>query len=196
MASTEIRFQIPTPSRSSAIVAVKSFNSSLLRRSRGRDQAAAVCYRISDKGVEFLLVQTRNGCWTFPKGKVEPGLTPAQSAALEAFEEAGVHGRIEEVSFMKYSRRSGKGLSEILVSAHLCEVLRQVAPQESKRNPTWCSLEKSKRRLHDGRNPQTALGLFRVLETAVNRIESLRQSYSPDQFARIPYIAIETLKKR
>ena len=92
---------------------------------RGRDQVAAVCYRIRDRKVEFLLVQTRGGRWTFPKGSAEPGLTRAQAAALEAFEEAGVHGRMEVACFAQYrhrkrsSRKSAGG--EMVVSAHLCE---------------------------------------------------------------------------
>src|SRR5271167_689369 len=75
------------------------------RLSRGRQQVAALCYRIRKRGLEFLLVQTRGGRWIFPKGGVEPGFTHAQSAALEAFEEAGVHGRIEEIPFARYFRR-------------------------------------------------------------------------------------------
>src|SRR5271155_2735893 len=67
--------------------------------SKKRQQVAAVCYRMGRRGIEFLLVQTRGGRWIFPKGGVERGLTYAQSAALEAFEEAGVHGRMEEIPF-------------------------------------------------------------------------------------------------
>ena len=69
---------------------------------------AAVCYRVRGAGIEFLLIRTRrSGRWTFPKGSAEPGLTHAQAAALEAFEEAGVHGRIEE-SFIRQSNTSAK----------------------------------------------------------------------------------------
>ena len=67
---------------------------------------AAVCYRVRAGEIEFLLVQTGKGRWIFPKGGVEPGLTHAQAAALEAFEEAGVHGRMEEASFTRYVRRA------------------------------------------------------------------------------------------
>ena len=63
-----------------------------LSRPRGtRSLVAAVCFRILSTEIEFLLVRTRRGRWTFPKGGTEPGLTHAQSAALEALEEAGVH---------------------------------------------------------------------------------------------------------
>src|ERR1700686_1104789 len=82
--------------------AVKSFRLSQMRRLRECEQVAAVCYRIRNGEIEFLLVRTNSGHWTFPKGGAEPGLTHAQVAALEAFEEAGVHGRIEEASFARY----------------------------------------------------------------------------------------------
>ena len=76
------------------------------RASRGDEQVAAICYRVGDAGVEFLLVQTRGSRrWTFPKGCMESGMTRAQAAALEALEEAGAHGRMEAVPFARYTVR-------------------------------------------------------------------------------------------
>src|SRR6202161_3045192 len=123
---------------------VKFFRMSQLRRLRGCEQVAAICYRVRGGEVEFLLVRTGSGHWTLPKGSAEPGLTHAQAAALEAFEEAGVHGRMEEATFATYVRREhGTGRSDaksgekkFAVSAHLCEVSRLSAPKESGRNRT------------------------------------------------------------
>src|SRR5712692_9288681 len=81
-----------------------------LRRLRGCEQVAAECYRVRGSDIELLLVQTRKGRWTFPTGSAMPGLTHAQAAALEAFEEAGVHGRMEEASFARYIHRKGGNL--------------------------------------------------------------------------------------
>lgn len=146
---------------------------------RGSEQVAAVCYRMRGDGIEFLLVQTRAGRWTFPKGHAEPGLSHAQAAALEAFEEAGVHGRMEEVSFTRYVRhkRTTKSAAEkeLGVNAHLCEVLRLGAPQESGRNPSWFSAEKTKRRLREARTPEYALELARVVDRAMTRIQRMRK---------------------
>ena len=150
------------------------------------EQVAAVCYRIRRSGIEFLLVQTRGGRWTFPKGGIEPGLTHAQAAALEAFEEAGVHGRMEESSFTHYSRKRAdiRGSSrspkrELVVNAHLCEVLRLGPPQESNRNPTWFSAQRAKRRLQEDRKPEVGAELARVVEFAIARIQQLREP-TPD----------------
>jgi 8-oxo-dGTP pyrophosphatase MutT (NUDIX family) len=121
-------------------------------RQKRRQQVAAVCYRIGRRGVEFLLVQTRGARWIFPKGGAEPGVTLAQSAALEAFEEAGVHGRIEEIPFARYFRSTpDSGDAEAAIAAYLCEVTRREAPQEANRNPTWFSAEKAKQRLRQDR---------------------------------------------
>jgi 8-oxo-dGTP pyrophosphatase MutT (NUDIX family) len=145
-----------------------------LRRLRGTEQVAAVCYRMRPSGIEFLLVQTRGGRWTFPKGKVEAGLSHAQAAALEAFEEAGVHGRMEETAFTQYVRRKGSGAGpalEVVVNAHLCEVTKLTPPQESGRAPTWFAVEKTKRRLREDRGSEFGDELTRMVDEAVARIQ-------------------------
>src|SRR5215831_7929187 len=107
---------------------------SQLRKMKRKEQVAAVCFRIGSRGVEFLLIRTDRGRWTFPKGGSESGLTHAQAAALEAFEEAGVHGRIEEASFTTYIDRKSRGKrdearkNDIAIHAHLCEVFRHTQP--------------------------------------------------------------------
>ena len=154
------------------------FRLSQLRKLRGCEQVAAVCYRVRGGAIEFLLVQTRGGRWIFPKGSAEAGLTNAQAAALEAFEEAGVHGRIEETPFARYVRRkdgrTGSGM-EITTNAYLCAVSRLDAPQEPGRNPTWLSPEKAKRRLRADRGSEFGNQLCRVIDRAVFRIHQLHK---------------------
>jgi len=167
--------------------AAKNFRLSQLRRLRECEQVAAVCYRIRSGEIEFLLVRTYSGHWTFPKGKAEPGLTHAQAAALEAFEEAGVHGRMEEASFARYVRRKRGNMrdlarsdrsveKEIFVQAHLCEVSRLEAPKEQGRTPTWFSAKKTKRRLCEDRTADFAAELARVVDRAVSRISRWREN--------------------
>jgi 8-oxo-dGTP pyrophosphatase MutT (NUDIX family) len=158
---------------------------SQLRKLRDCEQVAAVCYRLRNGGIEFLLVQTRGSRrWTFPKGSAEPGLTHAQAAALEAFEEAGVHGRIEELSFARYVLRKQGGArkaaarsseKDLAVKAHLCEVSRLSAPKESKRNRTWFSVEDARQRLGEGRRRGDGAEFARVVDRAVARIQRLRR---------------------
>jgi 8-oxo-dGTP pyrophosphatase MutT (NUDIX family) len=56
----------------------------LVRRMRGRWWLAAV--RPQGK---------REGTWALPKGLVDAGESPADTALREAFEETGVHGRLD-----------------------------------------------------------------------------------------------------
>jgi hypothetical protein len=67
---------------------------------------------------------------------------------------------------------------EISVNAHLCEVLRLDPPPESKRNPTWFSPEKAKRRLREDRTPEYGNELAYVVDRAVARIRCLRSRTS------------------
>ena len=59
-----------------------------------RVQYGALPYRFAaDGSLEVLIVTTRRTRrWIIPKGWPIHGLTPAKSAAREAFEEAGVRG--------------------------------------------------------------------------------------------------------
>lgn len=158
----------------------KSIRLSQITKLRECEQVAAVCYRVRRGSIEFLLVQTRgSGRWIFPKGSAEPGLTHAQAAAIEAFEEAGVHGRIEEVAFLRYVCRGQRNRSvaregkAVLVSAHLCEVRRLSDPKERNRNRTWFSVEDTKRRLREGRKDDDGEEFARVVQQAVARIEQM-----------------------
>ena len=165
-------------SRNGTYEPARFFRLSQLRKLRGCEQVAAICYRVRGGAIEFLLVQTRGGRWIFPKGSAEAGLTNAQAAALEAFEEAGVHGRIEEAPFIRYVRRKNNGAGpgvEVTTNAYLCAVSRLDAPQEPDRNPTWLSPEKAKRRLRADRGNDFGNELCRVIDRAVSRIHRLNR---------------------
>lgn len=134
---------------------------------------AAVCYRVRDGEIQFLLVKSRAGRWTFPKGRVDGDPSRAAAAAREAFEEAGVFGRVEITPFYSYlhtKSSSFRGGSEHIVDAHLCEVAELVTPEETFRDPTWFTPEKSKQRLHEKRETRYGSELTKVVDHAVHRI--------------------------
>jgi 8-oxo-dGTP pyrophosphatase MutT (NUDIX family) len=148
------------------------------QKDQPREQVAAVCYRIHENRLEFLLVQTGRGRWIFPKGGVEAGLTRSQSAALEALEEAGVHGSIEEAPFAQYAipegGRENRSSDKSTIAAYLCAVAWLTSPHEAKRNPTWFSPEKARKRLKQYRERGFAGELCRVVDRAVMRVERLQ----------------------
>lgn len=174
------------------------YQSRLRAASYAAEQVAAVCFRMKRGGIEFLLVRTGNGRWTFPKGCVEPGLTRAQSAAMEAFEEAGVHGRIEEAAFARYfyrKRRTSRRNNHeaFIVHAHLCEVSNIGQPEEANRQPKWFSVERAKRRLRERRSDEDGGELARVVELAVMRVRSARLTtkWDRDALNRVKFDAFD-----
>lgn len=139
-----------------------------------RIHVAAVCYRVVENEPEFLLVRTRSGRWTFPKGGVDGDATNADAAAREAYEEAGVKGRIESDPFHWYFHAKRDRLrarrAVVPVHAHLCEVELLVSPKENHRNPTWFNADKARRRLRENRAPEFASEVITVIDRAVLRI--------------------------
>jgi 8-oxo-dGTP pyrophosphatase MutT (NUDIX family) len=65
-----------------------------------RVQYAALPYRFNEvDGLEILLITTRRTKrWIIPKGWAAKGVKPPESAAREAYEEAGVRGKIGKKS--------------------------------------------------------------------------------------------------
>jgi 8-oxo-dGTP pyrophosphatase MutT (NUDIX family) len=88
--------------------------------------------------LEILLVTTRQSKrWIIPKGWPIKGLRPAKSAAREAFEEAGVRGRVGAKSIGLFAHNKSLDGNGIQVN---CEV--RVFPLLVKRqSETWPEIE-------------------------------------------------------
>lgn len=142
-------------------------------------KVAAVCYRQRGSSIEFLLVNTDSGRWTFPKGTVEAHLGPRGSAALEAMEEAGARGPISEEHFCIYlhAKRSCRRDSdkELEVAAFLMHVQELGEPEEGHRNPTWFSAREAKLRLAHRRPARYQRELTRVVDHAMDVLCSRRR---------------------
>jgi 8-oxo-dGTP pyrophosphatase MutT (NUDIX family) len=58
-----------------------------------------------------------DGVWALPKGNIDPGETPAETAVREVWEETGVHGRLDgklgDVKYT-YTRRDGERVFKIV----------------------------------------------------------------------------------
>lgn len=66
-------------------------------------QSSVIPYRIQDGRIEILIIRSsQNKHWVVPKGIVDPGLSPQDSAAKEAMEEAGVKGVVGMESLGAY----------------------------------------------------------------------------------------------
>ncbi len=147
---------------------------------RKRVLVAAACFRIRRGELEFLLVRTRGGRWTFPKGAVNGDRSDAEAATREAREEAGVIGRTQQRPFARYRHvKSGAWRieAESLVKVYLCEVVQVQQPEETFRMPRWFSPEAAKSHLAESRTPSYAREAARVVDLAVERLTSQRQRF-------------------
>lgn len=138
-------------------------------------QAAAVCYRRTESSVEFLLVNTSAGKWTFPKGRIAPEMSLWEAAEQEALEEAGAIGSIEEGCLGHYTdlkRALGHDnrSREILIAAYMLEVEAICVPQESGRNPTWFTPEEARERLAEQREVKYSREIRRIVDLAETSI--------------------------
>jgi 8-oxo-dGTP pyrophosphatase MutT (NUDIX family) len=112
-------------------------------------QVAALCWRAGSRGLEVLLITSRKSRrWILPKGWPEPELSMADNAAREAFEEAGVIGKIEAASIGIYhylkERREGGGLP-CNVEVFALAVTRQLDdwPEKKIRTLAWVPLNEA-----------------------------------------------------
>jgi len=118
-------------------------------------QAAALCFRLEDEGPKTLLISTRGtGRWIIPKGWLIDGLSGSESAAREAWEEAGVSGSCAERNIGHFSfvkRRKGVGQVMCRASVFPLQVrsLSDDFPEAGQRRREWFSLEDAAERVSD-----------------------------------------------
>lgn len=107
-------------------------------------QAGAIPYRASrDGGVEVLIVSTSSGRWSTPKGFIDPGRSAEETASIEALEEAGVIGTLEEeVGTFEYER-AGR-LHSVRTFVLRVERVLEHWQEEGERERRWVSVEEAR----------------------------------------------------
>lgn len=124
-------------------------------------QSGVIPYRRTPRGLEILLVtsNTRKR-WIIPKGNVEPHLGRLESARREAFEEAGVRGKIHHISFGSYRHRSAGGPARVEVFLMEVDQMLDRWPEQDSREREWMPL----RSAHDRVLERELKSLLRELD--------------------------------
>ena len=105
------------------------------------EQAAAIAVRRNGQGLEVCLIRKKTSKqWGIPKGIVDPGDTHEQTALNEAWEEAGLKGRLLGDAIGTYEYE--KWYTTFMVAVYVMEVLEQhdewqEAPDRERR---WTSI--------------------------------------------------------
>ncbi|NIA20006.1 MAG: NUDIX domain-containing protein [Xanthomonadaceae bacterium] len=107
-------------------------------------QSAILPYRWKDDQLEILLITNHRGKhYVIPKGVIEPTMTAVDSAAKEAFEEAGIRGVPATKSLGEYKYKKWGGRCRVQVyPMEVREVLKKW-PEQKERSRKWVSTEKA-----------------------------------------------------
>ena len=113
-----------------------------------RTQFGALCWRQHKDEVQVLLVTSRRSKrWILPKGWPQDGETPASAAETEAWEEAGVKGKVTPVclGIFSYMKDLDEGALPCVVAIFPLKVksLTKDHPEANLRRRKWFSLKKA-----------------------------------------------------
>lgn len=121
-----------------------------------RTQFAALCFRRKGSETEVLLITSRTTRrWIVPKGWPMAGLTPVEAAEREAWEEAGVKGRIAPAclgiySYTKLLEDDEDDLPCVVALFPLrVDTLATRFPERRERQRKWFSLKKAAARVDE-----------------------------------------------
>ncbi len=117
-------------------------------------QSAVIPVRRGADGPEVLLVTSRDtGRWVLPKGFVKPGKSAARSALEEAYEEAGLKGRLigGRLGVYHYVKPEleGSGRCRVEVFLMLVNRINRSWPEKGQRRRSWMSPSKAARRVDE-----------------------------------------------
>ena len=136
---------------------IKASDFPLFSRARAaksaRTQFGALCFRGSGKKTEVLLITSRDtGRWVIPKGWPKGLEQPMANVTREAWEEAGVTGKLgkELQGFYSYSKVMDDGMSMPCVVAVYpirVEKMAETFPERGQRRRKWFSPKKAASRV-------------------------------------------------
>jgi 8-oxo-dGTP pyrophosphatase MutT (NUDIX family) len=118
-------------------------------------QFAALPYRVGENGsLQVMLIRSRDTRrWIIPKGWPMKGLHPSRVAEREAYEEAGLVGRIgkEAVGSYRYDKRSPTSSQRCQVWVFLFRVEQQVDdwPERAQRETKWFGRDDAAEQVHE-----------------------------------------------
>lgn len=113
-----------------------------------RTQFGAICWRVHKDKVQVLLVTSRRTRrWVPPKGWPMDGETPAGTAAIEAYEEAGVEGKVRDtcLGIFPYTKEMDGDDLPCVVALFPLKVTTEHDdwPEKSERTRRWVTPKKA-----------------------------------------------------
>lgn len=124
------------------------------RKTDVRSQFAALCYRVVEGETEVCLITSRRTKrWILPKGWPMRKETPADAAAIEAFEEAGLMGEAQDtcLGVFSYVKRLKTGEIPVTVLVYPVRVTSILAdwPEREERIRKWFPILKAAKKVDE-----------------------------------------------
>jgi len=134
------------------------------RPTRFIEQSGVIPYRIRDGKIEVMLItsSTRKR-WIIPKGMIEPDMTPQDSAAKEAWEEAGIIGQVAPTLMGTYEYHKWGGICRVQVFSLGVETVLEDWPEASYREREWLSVEQAVKRVEEPKLKQILMSFPNTL---------------------------------
>jgi phosphohistidine phosphatase len=112
-------------------------------------QSSVIPYRVRDGQLEVLVIaSSKKHHLVVPKGIKDPGLSPRDSAAKEALEEAGIEGEVGEKALGKYTcEKWGATCTVAVYPMKVTHLIGEEEWEESHRGRQWVSPQKAAREL-------------------------------------------------
>lgn len=128
-------------------------------------QSAVVPYRRLNGNTEILLITSTGGKrWLIPKGLIEPDMTPWESAANEAYEEAGVFGHTDETEIGVYEYFKWGATCRVRVYLMSVDKELDPFPESNFRTRRWVAAQEAAAMTEDP-------GLKAILQLAAERLK-------------------------
>ena len=139
-------------------------------------QFAALPYRTSDANLKILLITTRKKRrWSVPKGWPIKRCAPFETAATEAYEEAGVRGAVDRKQIGQFKKRRTKKKRSVLCAVGIfplqVKLTQQNWPEKLERSRIWVAPREAARLVNKR-------GLRRAI-VDLERLQQLRRSAAP-----------------
>ncbi len=117
---------------------MKQKNSKVLK------QSGVIPYRVSNGKIEVLLItSSKQKNWVVPKGGICKGMNAPDSAAKEAWEEAGVVGQVNTRNLGFYKYRKKGNIYRVSLFLLSVEIVLEDWPEASHRKRQWLELDQA-----------------------------------------------------
>ena len=140
-------------------------------------QSGVIPYRVRDGKIEVLLITSRSRQnWVIPKGGLCKGMSPSDSAAKEAWEEAGVVGQVDNHKLGVYQYRKRGNTYRVNLFLLPVETELEDWPEATQRERQWLEVNTAVNMVKEA-------ALKRIIKTSTHQVKLTSDSisYSHDQ---------------